>query len=84
MQHAAQNLTWSNPGAESADWSTPISRWVTGRRVNVGKERERQMPCNNLANLVAPQVGSGVPRSMCQERTAAIYDETEDGAKFRV
>ena len=82
MQHAAQNITWSNTGAESTDWSTSISLLVTGRRVNAGEERERRMPRNNLANLVAPRVGSGAPRSMCQERTAAIYDETEDGAKF--
>ena len=42
------------------------------------------MPRNNLAYLVAPLVGSRAPRSMCQERTAAIWDDTEDGANFRV
>ncbi|CAB3995252.1 Hypothetical predicted protein [Paramuricea clavata] len=70
VQHAAQNITWSNPGAESADWSTPTSRLVTGRRDNAGEERERRMARNNLVNLVAPRVGSGVPRLMCQERFA--------------
>ena len=72
VQQAAQNITWSNDAAESAEKRTPMNRLVIGRRISVGEERERRMPRNNRASREGPRVGSGEPRSICHERTAAM------------
>ena len=61
-QHAAQNIAWSNDGAESTEWWTSTNQLVIGRRVNVREERER----DNTITLPAEKgeiKGVNVPRT---------------------